>query len=186
MLWYSRSGYLHFSGQTRVYLFADVVLGKQFTACTILVQLLFDFYFIHTGIKKRSPPPQSLPFDSFAHADDVDKPAKNMWLFDIDKDPLEAVELSEKYPGIVKLLLDKLLAYNSTAVPVIYPPFDPNSLPSKHGGVWGPWLDWIWVYFHPINIWAGSINAEICIGRETGSVICVWIEIQVHAQVLIN
>ncbi|KAK2159862.1 hypothetical protein NP493_1683g00022 [Ridgeia piscesae] len=66
-------------------------------------------------------------------------PKKNVWLFDVATDPWERHDLSDKRPDIVKSLLERLAFYNSTAVPVRYPPMDPNCDPSKHGGVWSPW-----------------------------------------------
>ena len=65
---------------------------------------------------------------------------KNLWLFDILKDPLEVHDLSNDLPDIVHFLLQKLNQYNLTAVPVLYPPFDLNADPDKHGGYWVPWI----------------------------------------------
>ena len=62
-----------------------------------------------------------------------------MWLFNITADPEERHDLSESRPEVVRQLLDRLLYYNSTAVPPRFPKSDPNSNPEKHGGVWGPW-----------------------------------------------
>nr|XP_008516307.1 PREDICTED: arylsulfatase J isoform X1 [Equus przewalskii] len=64
---------------------------------------------------------------------------KSVWLFNITADPYERVDLSNRYPGIVKKLLRRLSQYNKTAVPVRYPPKDPRSNPRLNGGVWGPW-----------------------------------------------
>ena len=66
---------------------------------------------------------------------------KNVWLFDILRDPFERLDLSDIYPDVVRTLLERLTYYNSTAVPVRYPADDLNSNPEKHGGVWGPWMD---------------------------------------------
>ena len=66
---------------------------------------------------------------------------KNIWLFNIAEDPLETTDLSSKKPFLVRFLLDKLAVYNETAVPAVYPPFDPESDPAKHGGIWYPWVD---------------------------------------------
>lgn len=64
---------------------------------------------------------------------------KNLWLFNIAVDPEERDDLSEQYPDVVRKMLDRLQAYNATAVPVRYPKPDPRSNPKLHGGVWGPW-----------------------------------------------
>ncbi|XP_047574253.1 arylsulfatase J isoform X2 [Lutra lutra] len=64
---------------------------------------------------------------------------KSVWLFNITADPYERVDLSHRYPGIVKQLLRRLSQFNKTAVPVRYPPKDPRSNPRLNGGVWGPW-----------------------------------------------
>ena len=65
---------------------------------------------------------------------------KNLWLFDIEKDPEERTDVSEQYPKVIKQMLDRLVSYNNTAVPCRYPPDDPQSNPDLHGGVWGPWV----------------------------------------------
>ncbi|XP_072261864.1 arylsulfatase J [Pyxicephalus adspersus] len=65
---------------------------------------------------------------------------KSLWLFNITADPYERVDLSEKYPDVVKQLLRKLAQFNKSAVPVRYPPKDPRSNPKLNGGVWGPWF----------------------------------------------
>ncbi|KAK6182985.1 hypothetical protein SNE40_010544 [Patella caerulea] len=64
---------------------------------------------------------------------------KNVWLFNIPKDPNENHDLSEEYPDIVDKMLDRLSYYSQTAVPVRFPEADPNCNPALRGGVWGPW-----------------------------------------------
>ncbi|KAL3871153.1 hypothetical protein ACJMK2_039170, partial [Sinanodonta woodiana] len=64
---------------------------------------------------------------------------KNVWLFNIAKDPYEEVDLSDAYPSKVKEMLDRLSYYQSTAVPCHYPKSDPRADPKLHGGFWGPW-----------------------------------------------
>ncbi|PWA16046.1 hypothetical protein CCH79_00018744 [Gambusia affinis] len=64
---------------------------------------------------------------------------KSIWLFNITADPYERVDLSQKYPHIVKKMLMRLVQYNKTAVPVRYPAKDLRSNPQYNGGVWGPW-----------------------------------------------
>ena len=70
---------------------------------------------------------------------DPDPKDKNLWLFDLNKDPYETTDLSTVYPEVVHMMLDKLSGYNATAVPCIYPPNDPNANPQLHGGAYGPW-----------------------------------------------
>ena len=60
-------------------------------------------------------------------------------MFNIAKDPEERHDLSEKKPDTVKMMLDKLMDINATAVKPFYPPEDPNANPKRHGGIWGPW-----------------------------------------------
>ncbi|XP_071975307.1 arylsulfatase J [Engystomops pustulosus] len=64
---------------------------------------------------------------------------KSLWLFNITADPYERIDLSERYPDVVKQLLRRLAQFNKSAVPVRYPPKDPRSNPKLNGGVWGPW-----------------------------------------------
>ncbi|AWP00594.1 putative arylsulfatase J [Scophthalmus maximus] len=64
---------------------------------------------------------------------------KSVWLFNITADPYERVDLSLRYPHIVKKMLMRLAHYNKTAVPVRYPAKDLRSNPQYNGGVWGPW-----------------------------------------------
>uniref|UniRef100_A0A8C6STG3 Arylsulfatase family, member J n=1 Tax=Neogobius melanostomus TaxID=47308 RepID=A0A8C6STG3_9GOBI len=64
---------------------------------------------------------------------------KSLWLFNIIADPYERVDLSQRYPHIVKKMLLRLAHYNKTAVPVRYPAKDLRSNPQFNGGVWGPW-----------------------------------------------
>ena len=66
---------------------------------------------------------------------------KNIWLYNIKSDPNEYTDLSDKYPEVVMLLLERLTVYNLTAIPCRYPELDINADPNKHGGLWGPWQD---------------------------------------------
>lgn len=88
------------------------------------------------GFDKWVPPPESnITFESIN-----EYPSKAVQLFHIETDPYEYKDLSDKFPDVVARLLDKLVEYNKTAVPVNYPPSDPRSYPKYHGGFWGPWL----------------------------------------------
>ncbi|KAH9494554.1 hypothetical protein Btru_019838 [Bulinus truncatus] len=81
-------------------------------------------------------PPPHLPL---AQHTKTEPPNKNIWLFNVKEDPSEAIDLSGALPGQVKLMLDRLLYYNATAVPPLYPESDPKCDPKLHGGYWGPW-----------------------------------------------
>ncbi|KAI8798545.1 arylsulfatase B [Biomphalaria glabrata] len=64
---------------------------------------------------------------------------KNIWLFNVKVDPYEVIDLSGVLLDQVRLMLDRLLYYNATAVSPLYPESDPNCDPTLHGGYWGPW-----------------------------------------------
>ncbi|CAH1255627.1 ARSB [Branchiostoma lanceolatum] len=91
----------------------------------------------HPGNTSWVPPPSSKkPWE-----EPTDPEGKHLWLFNIREDPEERTELSEKHPRVVQELLEKLAAYNRTAVPVFYPFFDPQANPALHNDVWGPWSE---------------------------------------------
>ena len=71
----------------------------------------------------------------FNHINSID----SVRLYDMKIDKYEIKNLASLYPEVVKSLLDRLQAYNQTAVPCRYPHYDPKSDPALHGGVWGPW-----------------------------------------------
>ncbi|ELT97571.1 hypothetical protein CAPTEDRAFT_178894 [Capitella teleta] len=81
------------------------------------------------------PPERELPTKL-----DPSSKKQNIWLFDIEADPYEISNVAAENPEVVKTMLLKLAAYNATAVPPFYPPYDPRSYPENHGGVWGPWM----------------------------------------------
>ena len=111
---------------------------------------MFNSFNIHYVTKRPSlyvagegkwvPPPRHRYNESWINLE-KDETNKNLWLFNIRKDPFEKRDVSSAYPDIVNHLLDRLSYYNSTAVPAYYPPFDPEADPALHGGVWGPWRD---------------------------------------------
>ena len=73
---------------------------------------------------------------------DVGEEVRNIWLYNIKKDPFEYINLADEYPSIVVKLLKRLTYYNSTAVPCIKKPGEKYAAdPSKHGDLWGPWQE---------------------------------------------
>jgi hypothetical protein len=66
---------------------------------------------------------------------------KLVQLFNILSDPTEQTDLSDKFPTIVKKLLNRLVVYNSKMIPPQLPNLDPNSDPKFHNGFWYPWLE---------------------------------------------
>ncbi|CAL1531381.1 unnamed protein product [Lymnaea stagnalis] len=91
------------------------------------------------GDGKWYPPPHLLKFNQ-SFPDPRAPDDKNVWLFNVQEDPSEAVDLSNIYVGQVRRMLDRLQYYNSTAVPPQYPQSEPDCDPKLHGGYWGPWL----------------------------------------------
>jgi len=67
-----------------------------------------------------------------------------VFLFNISEDPYELCNLVQSQPEDVKRLMRRLEYYNSTAVPVNYPPSDPAAAPANRKGIekgsWGPWI----------------------------------------------
>jgi len=81
------------------------------------------------------------PEDTGLHSiPDLDPKSKNIWLFDISKDPTEKTDLFDSHRDIAVDMLNKLAEYQATAVPARYPPDDLRCNPKYHNGFWGPWL----------------------------------------------
>lgn len=65
----------------------------------------------------------------------------NVYLFNVVNDPEERQDLTRSHPQIVEMLLNRLAVWNTTAVPVNYPPVDVRCNPAlRDDGVWGPWM----------------------------------------------
>jgi len=64
---------------------------------------------------------------------------KNISLFNIANDPNERTDLSASNPAKVQELLARLDYYKAAAKAPFNPPADPDALPIRNGGVWGPW-----------------------------------------------
>jgi len=81
------------------------------------------------------------PEDTGNHSiPDPDPKSKNIWLFDISKDPYEKTDLFDSHRDIAIDMLNKLAEYQATAVPARFPPNDLRCNPKYHNGVWSPWL----------------------------------------------
>ncbi|XP_076020281.1 arylsulfatase B [Genypterus blacodes] len=65
-------------------------------------------------------------------------PLKSVMLFDIEKDPEERTEVSDKFPAVVDNLLNRLNQHQRSAAPIIFPGEDPKCDPGPDGA-WGPW-----------------------------------------------
>jgi len=80
------------------------------------------------------------PEDTGNHSiPDPDPKSKNIWLFDISSDPNETTDLFERHQDVAVGMLNKLVEYQSTAVPARFPKDDLRCNPKLHNGVWGPW-----------------------------------------------
>ncbi|KAG1701650.1 Arylsulfatase J [Nymphon striatum] len=66
---------------------------------------------------------------------------KGSCLFNIKNDPCEYYNLADKYPDIVKKLMERIIEYQKTAVPSGKKPSDPDANPTLHGGAWVSWKD---------------------------------------------
>ncbi|XP_071476447.1 arylsulfatase B-like [Diadema antillarum] len=96
----------------------------------------------HGGSWKPMPHPDSWtpPLESgLGIVNPILRPGQHLWLFNITADPLEENDLSDNYPEVVAMMLDRLDQYYQDSVPVRYPPWDPRANPALHGGAWGPW-----------------------------------------------
>ncbi|GAV06245.1 hypothetical protein RvY_16266 [Ramazzottius varieornatus] len=60
-------------------------------------------------------------------------------LFDVVVDPCERNNIAADNPDVVELMMEKLLAYNSTALPSMFLPNDPRAHPGLHGGLMASW-----------------------------------------------
>ena len=65
-------------------------------------------------------------------------PLKPVMLFNIEGDPEEREELSDRFPDIVERLLHRLNYYQKNAAPINFPDNDPKCDPGPTGA-WGPW-----------------------------------------------
>ena len=75
---------------------------------------------------------------------------KNVWLFNIAKDPNEHQDLSDSMPDMVMKMLRFLELFNSTAVKCEYPPDDPKADPKLSGRI------------------LGTVDVEGCVGGHEG------------------
>ncbi|KAB7500180.1 Arylsulfatase J [Armadillidium nasatum] len=67
----------------------------------------------------------------------------NPCLFNVASDPCEYFDVSKSHPAIVKLLLNRLQFYNSTAIPPGNKPQDPRANPIFWNNTWTNWFDYL-------------------------------------------
>jgi arylsulfatase B/arylsulfatase I/J len=63
----------------------------------------------------------------------------NLFLYNIENDPLEEDNVFEQFPNIVEKMLQRLEIYEKGMIPSKFPDIDINADPALHGGVWQPW-----------------------------------------------
>ncbi|XP_064163851.1 arylsulfatase B [Anguilla rostrata] len=81
------------------------------------------------------PPPQ---LSNRSEASKPASPLKLVMLFNVESDPEEKQEVSEKHPEVVNFLLTRLQHYQKASKPIIFPDDDPRCDPGP-SGAWGPW-----------------------------------------------
>ena len=63
-------------------------------------------------------------------------------LYNISKDPEERVDLSKKFPDIVKEMQMRVKYFVNSSVKPLYQKNDPEALKTaQEKGAWGPWRD---------------------------------------------
>ncbi|KAF7489816.1 Arylsulfatase B [Sarcoptes scabiei] len=68
--------------------------------------------------------------------------SSELCLFDIDRDPCELTDLSQKLPTIVNEIYEKIFSfYDKQYVRPVNKPSDPKADPQLRDGFWRPWLD---------------------------------------------
>ena len=93
-------------------------------------------------IGQGGPPSGWYPAPGFADLENACGPYDSyIELYNIIEDPSETRNVSDKFPDIVKMLTEKIQAYNATAVPLANKPRDPASNPRNFNFTWMPWLD---------------------------------------------
>ncbi|XP_053729698.1 arylsulfatase B isoform X1 [Synchiropus splendidus] len=77
------------------------------------------------------------PDDNSTHPGEPE-PLKPVMLFDVETDPEERNEVSQRFPAVVEYLLTRLHHYQRSAKPINFPDEDPRCDPGPTGA-WGPW-----------------------------------------------
>nr|XP_061822039.1 arylsulfatase B-like [Nerophis lumbriciformis] len=65
-------------------------------------------------------------------------PLKAVRLFDVENDPQERNEVSDRFPAVVEYLLSRLHHHQQSALPINFPKDDKRCDPGP-SGAWGPW-----------------------------------------------
>ncbi|XP_011306206.1 arylsulfatase B [Fopius arisanus] len=74
------------------------------------------------------------PFTKFANCSET-------CLFDLEIDPCETTNISNRFPDMVEMLENFIAGYRNVLMNQTNAPVDPKSYPECHNGVWMPWLD---------------------------------------------
>merc|ERR1712168_1485969 len=80
---------------------------------------------------------QPIPVNASTSCDPVAAPC----LYNIKEDPCEYHNLAGVEPDVLEMLLEKLHAYNLTAVPPYKSTIDPNADPKNFDGCWTSWVN---------------------------------------------
>lgn len=67
------------------------------------------------------------------------KSSKNLMLFNLKIDPIETIDMSDRFPDVALIMLKRLEYYQKGMVDYDYPENDLLSDPSLRNGYWQPW-----------------------------------------------
>ncbi|GFW13553.1 arylsulfatase B [Trichonephila clavipes] len=110
----------------------DSLVKKILEESNLWILQIADSWRINATISCVQPPPEG---------NGGCDPSQSPCLFNIAADPCEYNNLAEKYPRIVRSMLEILKTYNETAREPILNTRDPQADPRCHGFSYVPWLD---------------------------------------------